>query len=371
MEDELFIPPGAHLVESPEELERKRQEYYKQMETITKLRQIQEVSAPSKPREDHLYVPTYDYISPGQNEGEVTLVRGNSKDATYNRPTVVDGLENTVSTALLGADLARTGYRIGAYTIPKLIGKAAGRTNLGRASYLNRSMTEVNPFRKSTYDEYGLDEIPIIFDPSKGDAQNYLDRHLSRLRDRGIDYNDITLYPISKSPIPKDPAKRQAIQDGNNMAAVNSKKTIIVSDDPNKTNNLGFMISHELDHIKNPVYNDLQQSQDFVRKFFDFTDSELKLTQADTPRLKITDAEVLARGSQIKDYLGFTKANQYMTPKQLQQAVKNYPKETGSDNLTKFFSRVKDWEGLTDFINKYSTGIVPISIGYYASENDK
>lgn len=60
-----------------------------------------------------------------------------------------------------------------------------------------------------------------------------------------------------------------------------------------------------------------------------------------------------------------------MTSKQLQQAVKEYPKETGSDNLTKFFSRVKDWEGLTDFINKYATGIIPISIGYYASENDK
>ena len=28
-------------------------------------------------------------------------------------------------------------------------------------------------------------------------------------------------------------------------------------------------------------------------------------------------------------------------------------------------------EGLTDFINKYATGIIPISIGYYASENDK
>lgn len=222
-----------------------------------------------------------------------------------------------------------------------------------------------------TYDEYGLDDIPLIFDPSKGDAQNYLSRHLSRLRDRGIDYSDISLFPVSKSPIPKDPVKRQAIQDGKNMAAVNSKKIIVVPDDPSKTKNLGFMISHEIDHIKNPTYNDLQQSQDFVRKFFDFTDSELKLTQGDTPRLKITDAEVLARGSQIKDYLGFTSVNQQMTPKQLQQAVKEYPKETGSDNLTKFFSRVKDWEGLTDFINKYATGIIPISIGYYASENDK
>lgn len=243
-------------------------------------------------------------------------------------------------------------------------------TPMGRA-VKGADIAEPNEFRKSVYDEYGLDDIPLIFDPSKGDAQNYLSRHLSRLRARGIDYSDISLFPVSKSPIPKDPVKRQAIQEGKNMAAINSKKTIIVSDDPSKTKNLGFMISHEIDHIKNPTYNDLQQSQDFIRKFFDFTDSELKLTQGDTPRLKITDAEILARGSQIKDYLGFTSANQQMTPKQLQQAVKEYPKETGSDNLTKFFSRVKDWEGLTDFINKYATGIIPISIGYYASENDK
>lgn len=63
-----------------------------------------------------------------------------------------------------------------------------------------------------------------------------------------------------------------------------------------------------------------------------------------------------------------------MTPKQLQQAVKEYPKETGSDNLTKFFSRVKDWEGLTDFINKYSTVNTGLGISTlipYVYDNEK
>lgn len=54
--------------------------------------------------------------------------------------------------------------------------------------------------------------------------------------------------------------------------------------------------------------------------------------------------EQLARGSQIKNYLGIMDARE-ITPSQLRYAAENYVKDTGMDNnMTDFFSTIKDYE---------------------------
>ena len=226
-----------------------------------------------------------------------------------------------------------------------------------------------------TYDEYGLDDMPLIFDPSKGDAQNYLSRHLSRLKDRGIDYSDVKIIPLSESEykLKLSDDKQQAIQLGNNMAANRKGKLIVVSDNPNTVVETGPLVSHELDHIFNPVYADLEKSQQYVRKFLTIPEELLQSKNA-SGKLKMSDIELLARGSQMKDYLGFTKSNQSATPEQYKHAVANYSKTTGKDNLHDWFNNVIDWEGLTDFWNKYSTVNTGLGISTlipYVYDNEK
>lgn len=236
-------------------------------------------------------------------------------------------------------------------------------------------IVEPNEFRKSVYDEYGLDDIPLIFDPSKGDTQNYLSRHLSRLKDRGIDYSDVKIIPLSESEykLKLSDDKQQAIQLGNNMAANRKGKLIVVSDNPNTVVETGPLVSHELDHIFNPVYADLEKSQQYVRKFLTIPEELLQSKNA-SGKLKMSDIELLARGSQMKDYLGFTKSNQSATPEQYKHAVTNYAKTTGKDNLHDWFNNVIDWEGLTDFWNKYSTVNTGLGISTlipYVYDNEK
>lgn len=237
------------------------------------------------------------------------------------------------------------------------------------------NIAEPNEFRKSVYDEYGLDDMPLIFDPSKGDAQNYLSRHLSRLKDRGIDYSDVKIIPLSESEykLKLSDDKQQAIQLGNNMAANRKGKLIVVSDNPNTVVETGPLVSHELDHIFNPVYADLEKSQQYVRKFLTIPEELLQSKNA-SGKLKMSDIELLARGSQMKDYLGFTKSNQSATPEQYKHAVANYAKTTGKDNLHDWFNNVIDWEGLTDFWNKYSTVNTGLGISTlipYVYDNEK
>lgn len=70
----------------------------------------------------------------------------------------------------------------------------------------------------------------------------------------------------------------------------------------------------------------------------------------------LTDpSEVSARGTQIKNYFGFNRDDQQLTTDMLKYAADNYVKDTGMDNnMTQFFSGVKDWDSLTDWINKNS-----------------
>ena len=274
----------------------------------------------------------------------------------------------------LGRSLKRA-IKDGVEQITKKASDTVKAFKLSKAIEAKKTPVRPNEFRKSAYDEYGLDDIPLIFDPSKGDAQNYLYRHLSRLRDRGINYSDVKIIPLSESEykLKLSDDKQQAIQLGNNMAANSKGKLIVVSDNPNTVVETGPLVSHELDHIFNPVYADLEKSQQYVRKFLTIPE-ELLQSKNTSGKLKMSDIELLARGSQMKDYLGFTKSNQSATPEQYKHAVANYAKTTGKDNLHDWFNNVIDWEGLTDFWNKYSTVNTGLGISTlipYVYDNEK
>ena len=228
----------------------------------------------------------------------------------------------------------------------------------------------------NSYDQYGLDEIPIVWDPSKGDSQNYLSRHLSRLADMGIDYTTTELVPVSSIKLPdryynKPEGLAEQIQKGVNMAASHSNNHIVVSDNPG---NIRIpMLSHEIDHIFNTNYENLANGNKYVRQFLDTSEAEAAIPK--DKRNKYVDQELLALGSQLKDYLGFTRASQYATPEQYQEAIKNYSKVVGYDNFKGWFDKVLDWEGLTDFWNKNSTvltgaGVFSI-LAPYLNNDDK
>jgi hypothetical protein len=64
--------------------------------------------------------------------------------------------------------------------------------------------------------------------------------------------------------------------------------------------------------------------------------------------------ELVARGTQLKNYFGL-KGGEPITEDMLKYAAKHYVKDTGLDNnMTQFFSGIKDWKGVAEWLSKYS-----------------
>lgn len=75
-------------------------------------------------------------------------------------------------------------------------------------------------------------------------------------------------------------------------------------------------------------------------------------------------SELAARGSQIKDWLGFTRADQEITPAQLKAAAKHYVNQTGiNNNMTDFFKSIVDWEKAAKWLSKNATAIGGLGVG--------
>lgn len=70
--------------------------------------------------------------------------------------------------------------------------------------------------------------------------------------------------------------------------------------------------------------------------------------------LKNGYTELVARGTQLKNYFGL-KGGEPITEDMLKYAAKHYVKDTGLDNnMTQFFSGIKDWKAAAEWISKYS-----------------
>lgn len=65
--------------------------------------------------------------------------------------------------------------------------------------------------------------------------------------------------------------------------------------------------------------------------------------------------ELSARGNQLKNYFGFTTADQVITGDMLKYAAKHYVPDTNMDNnMLQFFSGIKDWDAAAEWLSKYS-----------------
>lgn len=61
-------------------------------------------------------------------------------------------------------------------------------------------------------------------------------------------------------------------------------------------------------------------------------------------------------GSQLKDYYGFTKSTQKLTPEMLKYAQKHYIKDGNWDNnMTEFFRSIKNYDQAANWLSKESS----------------
>ena len=108
---------------------------------------------------------------------------------------------------------------------------------------------------------------------------------------------------------------------------------------------LDVALAHELNHHLDE-FSYLESVDDF------FTSSHLPY---DVKYYIESPQEILARGNQIKNYFGLSKADDVVTGDMLKYAAKHYVDDTGMDNnMTQFFSGITDWDKMADFITKYS-----------------
>ncbi len=102
-----------------------------------------------------------------------------------------------------------------------------------------------------------------------------------------------------------------------------------------------MVISHELDHVVQ-IPNKPAEGFNNLSNYFTHQNN----------------TELSARGSQIKDYLGFIKADQEITSEQLKYAAEHYVNDTGFDNnMTEFFNSIVDWKKAAKWLSETSTMI--------------
>lgn len=116
-------------------------------------------------------------------------------------------------------------------------------------------------------------------------------------------------------------------------------------------------ISHELDHA---VY--LNTSEETIKelseKVDDWFDSS-KIENEDIRNYVSKPIELLARGTQIKDFYGLTDNAEKVTPEMLKFAARHYADNVMDNQMTEFFNGIKDWGKAAEWISKYSTATLP------------
>ena len=110
-------------------------------------------------------------------------------------------------------------------------------------------------------------------------------------------------------------------------------------------------LSHELDHA---LHIPIERPQGFDLSNLSKED-QLYFT-------KFNGTELSARGSQIKDWLKFNRADQNITENDLKNADQNYINDTGMNNkMTQFFNSISDYKKAAEWLSKYATGLsIPI-----------
>ena len=116
-------------------------------------------------------------------------------------------------------------------------------------------------------------------------------------------------------------------------------------------------ISHELDHA---VY--LNTPEEIIKelsgKVGDWFDSS-RIENKNIRDYVSKPIELLARGTQIKDFYGLTDNAEKVTPEMLKFAARHYVDNVMDNQMTEFFNGIKDWDKAAEWISKYSTATLP------------
>ena len=116
-------------------------------------------------------------------------------------------------------------------------------------------------------------------------------------------------------------------------------------------------ISHELDHAVylNTPEETIKELSGKVDGWFDSSKIEDKGVRDYISR----PMELLARGTQIKDFYGLTDNAEKVTPEMLKFAARHYADNVMDNQMTEFFNGIKDWGKAAEWISKYSTATLP------------
>lgn len=116
-------------------------------------------------------------------------------------------------------------------------------------------------------------------------------------------------------------------------------------------------ISHELDHA---VYLNTPEEtiKELSGKVNDWFDSS-KIENENIRNYVSKPIELLARGTQIKDFYGLTDNAEKVTPEMLKFAARHYADNVMDNQMTEFFNGIKDWDKAAEWISKYSTATLP------------
>lgn len=116
-------------------------------------------------------------------------------------------------------------------------------------------------------------------------------------------------------------------------------------------------ISHELDHAVylNTPEETIKELSGKVDGWFDSSRIEDKGVRDYVSK----PMELLARGTQIKDFYGLTDNAEKVTPEMLKFAARHYADNVMDNQMTEFFNGIKDWDKAAEWISKYSTATLP------------
>lgn len=116
-------------------------------------------------------------------------------------------------------------------------------------------------------------------------------------------------------------------------------------------------ISHELDHAMyfNIPEETIKELSGKVDGWFDSSRIEDKGVRDYVSK----PMELLARGTQIKDFYGLTDNAEKVTPEMLKFAARHYADNVMDNQMTEFFNGIKDWDKAAEWISKYSTATLP------------
>ena len=116
-------------------------------------------------------------------------------------------------------------------------------------------------------------------------------------------------------------------------------------------------ISHELDHAVylNTPEETIKELSGKVGDWFDSSRIENKNIRDYVSK----PIELLARGTQIKDFYGLTDNTEKVTPEMLKFAARHYADNVMDNQMTEFFNGIKDWDKAAEWISKYSTATLP------------